>query len=227
MLCLRSRLARTSFLRHHHGIWCGFVTAKTTIAQLEPWGRRAVYLVAPFFFLLAWKYARQFILTISLILVLVSLQFADVMAGKNASLNFFLPFSRFWELLVGAALAFVEVRYGKNKSRLAAQLFPIIGLFLIFHSAFFFDGSTPHPSFHTIIPVLGTALIITFCSKDDLVGKVLSVKPVVGIGLISYSLYLWHFPILHLRVLAQACRQMLRRCSGLRWLLYSRWCLTF
>ena len=46
-----------------------------------------------------------------------------------------------------------------------------------------------------MIPILGVTLVLAFCSKDDFVGKLLSLKPVVGIGLISYSLYLWHFPI--------------------------------
>ena len=52
-----------------------------------------------------------------------------------------------------------------------------------------------HPSFMTMIPVLGTCLIILFGTEDTVVGKILSWKYVVGVGLISYSLYLWHVPI--------------------------------
>ncbi|MDC0968892.1 acyltransferase [Alphaproteobacteria bacterium] len=46
-----------------------------------------------------------------------------------------------------------------------------------------------------MIPILGVALVLAFCSAEDFVGKILSFKPIVGVGLISYSLYLWHFPI--------------------------------
>ena len=110
-------------------------------------------------------------------------------------MNFFLPFSRFWELLVGSSLAFIELKYGRIKNPILTQTLPIIGLFLITHSILFFDAQTPHPSFQTLIPILGVALVLAFCSAEDFVGKILSFKPIVGVGLISYSLYLWHFPI--------------------------------
>ena len=71
----------------------------------------------------------------------------------------------------------------------------MIGLYLVAYSILFFDGKTPHPSFHTLIPIVGVALIIGFASKDELVGRVLGSKPFVWVGLISYSAYLWHFPI--------------------------------
>ena len=125
----------------------------------------------------------------------MSIQFADFMEVRNSELNFFLPFSRFWELLVGSVLAFIELRYGRAKNPILTQTLPIIGLFLITHSILFFDANTPHPSFQTLMPILGVALVLAFCSAEDFVGKILSLKPIVGVGLISYSLYLWHFPI--------------------------------
>ena len=71
----------------------------------------------------------------------------------------------------------------------------MLGLYLVAYSILFFDGNTPHPSFNTLIPIIGVALIIGFASKDELVGRVLGSKPFVWVGLISYSAYLWHFPI--------------------------------
>ena len=153
------------------------------------------YIVVPIIILVIWKFARASLLTLLIGMLIMSIQFADVMEVINSELNFFLPFSRFWELLVGSTLAFVELKYGRSKNQILIQTLPIIGLFLIAHSILFFDANTPHPSFRTLMPILGVSLILAFCSTDDLVGKMLSLKPIVGIGLISYSLYLWHFPI--------------------------------
>ena len=75
-------------------------------------------------------------------------------------------------------------------------LLPLIGLFFILCSILFlFDNKSQHPSLYTLIPVTGVCLIIWFSKKDEVVTKILSSKLFVGIGLISYSLYLWHFPI--------------------------------
>ena len=153
------------------------------------------YIIVPIIILAIWKFARASLLTLLIGMLIVSIQFADVMEVRNSELNFFLPFSHFWELLVGSALAFIELKYGRSKNPILTQTLPITGLFLIAHSIIFFDASTPHPSFQTLIPILGVALVLAFCSTEDFVGKILSLKPIVGIGLISYSLYLWHFPI--------------------------------
>ena len=74
-------------------------------------------------------------------------------------------------------------------------ILPSIGLFLILHSILFLNNQMFHPSFYTLYPVIGICLIIWFSGKDELITKILSTKLFVGIGLISYSLYLWHYPI--------------------------------
>jgi hypothetical protein len=66
---------------------------------------------------------------------------------------------------------------------------------IIAYSIFSFDNTTPHPSLHTLIPIFGITLIIGFASSNDLFVKVLGSKPLVWLGLVSYSAYLWHFPI--------------------------------
>lgn len=124
-----------------------------------------------------------------------SFLFSDIMSENFRELNFFLPFSRFWELLVGSLLAFFEWKYGKLKNPVAVKIFPLVGLFLIVCSVLSFDHTIPHPGSATLVPVIGTALVIAFCQSDVGVGKILSFSPLVGIGLISYSLYLWHFPV--------------------------------
>ena len=93
-------------------------------------------------------------------------------------------------------LAIRELNHKTIDKGIGTKILPMLGLYLIVYTILFFDGKTPHPSFHTLIPIAGVALIIGFASKDELVGKVLGSKPFVCVGLISYSAYLWHFPIL-------------------------------
>ena len=72
----------------------------------------------------------------------------------------------------------------------------LLSLFLhLFHSILYFNDEMFHPSLYTLSPIIGVCLIIWFSNKDELITKILSIKLFVGIGLISYSLYLWHYPI--------------------------------
>jgi peptidoglycan/LPS O-acetylase OafA/YrhL len=153
------------------------------------------YFIFPALAVVIYKYFRAHFLTIILVLSLLSLLFAELMEARNSELNFFLPLSRFWELGAGSVLAFKELNHKQAEGTFLQRLFPTFGLCLVAYSILFFDGETPHPSFHTIVPIFGVALIIGFASKDELVGTILSSKPFVWIGLISYSAYLWHFPI--------------------------------
>ena len=59
-----------------------------------------------------------------------------------------------------------------------------------------FDADTPFPSLYTLIPTLGTGLLILSAVPNTFIYKLLCLKPIVGIGLISYSIYLWHQPML-------------------------------
>ena len=126
---------------------------------------------------------------LSSVMLLLSLLFSNAMSMQNVSLNFYLPMSRFWELLVGSILAYLELKRGRVQNRIAKIIFPIIGFYLIAYSILFFEVNTPHPGIITLIPIIGSAFIIAFSSKEDFVGKVLGSKPFVGIGLISYSVY--------------------------------------
>jgi hypothetical protein len=100
-----------------------------------------------------------------------------------------------WELLAGSILAYFEITKGyRSKNKKLNSIFPTIGFLLIGHFIFFKD-EMDHPSFITLSPIIGVCLIIWFSHKDELITKILSTKLFVGIGLISYSLYLWHYPI--------------------------------
>jgi hypothetical protein len=101
-----------------------------------------------------------------------------------------------WELLAGSILAYFEITKGhRSQNRTLNLILPFIGLILIGHSILFFNEEIFHPSFYTLSPIIGVCLIIWFSNQDELITKILSSKLFVGIGLISYSLYLWHYPI--------------------------------
>ena len=153
------------------------------------------YILFPIIMIIIWKVARSHLVPFLLILLIASFQFAETFGGINPELNFFFSLSRFWELLVGCLLAVIELKYGRLNNPLVVQTLPIFGLFLILHSITFFNPNIPHPGFRSLIPIIGVSFIIAFCSTSDFLGKALSKKPVVWVGLISYSLYLWHFPI--------------------------------
>jgi len=93
----------------------------------------------------------------------------------------------------------LRLEYGgvsqKNKIKKNEAL-SMFGMLLITYSIFAFDANTPFPSLYTIAPTLGTALIILFTTDATITHKLLSQRILVGVGLISYSAYLWHFPLL-------------------------------
>jgi peptidoglycan/LPS O-acetylase OafA/YrhL len=108
---------------------------------------------------------------------------------------FYLLPSRAWELLCGAALALnlVPAISGAVLRQIAATS----GLGMVLLAVFLFDAETQFPGFAALLPCLGTALIIHAGSDAQTwVSRALSAKALVFLGLISYSLYLWHWPIL-------------------------------
>jgi len=153
------------------------------------------YVFFPILVLVVWKYAQQYLTSIFIIAFLVSLQMADHGSVANPDATFYLLHSRAWELLAGAVLAKFSIDYGRLSHPFLDATMPAVGLFLILNAIFFFNHDMKHPSFMTLLPVLGTVIIIWFANKGELVTDMLSTKVFVGLGLISYSLYLWHFPV--------------------------------
>ena len=83
----------------------------------------------------------------------------------------------------------------KNFYNAYEKFLPAVGIVLIIFSFLFYKDDMFHPSIMTVIPVTGVALIIWFAGKKDYISKILSTKFFVSIGLISYSLYLYHYPL--------------------------------
>ena len=126
------------------------------------------------------------------LLALASLAVAEWGWRNYPSQNFYFTPSRLWELLAGSICAAILYRRTQMKSEILAAL----GLAMILFSTVVFDAALPFPSLYTLVPVVGTCLIILFAEGGTMTARVLSIKPFVGIGLISYSAYLWHQPLL-------------------------------
>jgi peptidoglycan/LPS O-acetylase OafA/YrhL len=154
------------------------------------------YILFPILLLVTFKYFRKHLLTILVVGLIISLQMADWGSRSYPSASFYFLHTRMWELLAGSILAYFEITLGhRSKNKTLNLILPSIGLFFIGHSILFFNDKMFHPSFYTLSLIIGVCLIIWFSNKDELITKILSLKLFVGIGLISYSLYLWHYPI--------------------------------
>ena len=153
------------------------------------------YIVFPLIAIVGFRFLKRHLFSLIFGLSLLSITFAEVMEAANPDLNFYLPFSRFWELAVGSMLAFGGRYSALSDGGLAFKVLPLLGLCLVVCSILFFDGAYPHPGFLTVIPIIGVSLIIGFASQEELVGKLLGSRAFVWVGLVSYSAYLWHFPI--------------------------------
>jgi peptidoglycan/LPS O-acetylase OafA/YrhL len=154
------------------------------------------YIIFPITFFIIFKYFRKYLTHILILGFLISLGLAEWTSKNYPSLSFYFLHTRLWELLAGSILAYYEVIRGhRSKYKILNLILPMVGLLLIGHSVFFFNDQIYHPSFLTLSSIIGVCLIIWFSNKDEFITKILSSKLFVGIGLISYSLYLWHYPI--------------------------------
>ena len=154
------------------------------------------YLVFPLILLFLRK--RRYLLTSIVGLGLMSLAWAQVQVIRQPEHAFFMMPSRFWELLAGG-VAYMVGGNDENKHSLLTlknQLMSFVGAILVAISLIVLDQSWSFPGVAAIPPVVGTVLILQFATPATIVGKVLSSMPLVAIGLISYSAYLIHQPIL-------------------------------
>jgi peptidoglycan/LPS O-acetylase OafA/YrhL len=157
------------------------------------------YILFTIIFFLIFRFFKKFVIFFLILGFIISLGLAHSLSNYAPNFNFFSLPTRVWELLAGSIIAYFEIKYGRSKQKNLNLILPGVGLFLIAYSIFFFNDKLNvnifHPSFKTLLPIIGVCLIIWFSSKNDLITKTLSSKLLVNIGLISYSLYLWHYPI--------------------------------
>ena len=154
------------------------------------------YILFPIVLLITFKYFRKYLIHILILGFIISLGLADWTSRNYSSTSFYFLHTRMWELLAGSILAYFEIKLGhRSKNKTLNLILPLIGLILIITTIVFFKFHFPHPSFYTLPSILGTCLIIWFGNEKDFTSKLLSSKIFVTLGLVSYSLYLWHYPI--------------------------------
>jgi len=152
------------------------------------------YVIWPLLLTLVWMRNWGF-LTITAAIAALSFATNIYLVGKNPSSAFYLPITRFWELMIGCGLAYLSLhrphplhRYRNIQSTFGFALLAI-GLLLL-------DKTRPFPGWWAALPTLGALFIISAGQNAWLNRHILSNKLMVWFGLISYPLYLWHWPIL-------------------------------
>jgi peptidoglycan/LPS O-acetylase OafA/YrhL len=154
------------------------------------------YLVWPLLILVMFRLRRNSIVPILAGITLFSIIYSDYLCNHSPSTAFYMLPSRAWELGTGGLVAVASLPRLRSTGLL--NLLAITGLALVFVPMLMLDGTMPFPGRNALPSVLGIALLLYTGGQQEksIVFRLLSWKPFVAIGLISYSLYLWHWPLI-------------------------------
>ena len=174
-----------------------FDNAADTKPLLHLWSlgiEEQFYIVWPLFLAFFWRYSRH--LGWAFIGVMgVSLTYSEIISHRDVVADFYSPFTRFWELALGAALAHSALIKPNLDSKIRS-LISWFGLFLLIVAVIIIQKNYLFPGLWALLPTMGAACII-FAGEDAWVNRqLLSLRMFVWFGLMSYPLYLWHWPLL-------------------------------
>jgi len=174
-----------------------------TAAELKPllhtWSlsvEEQYYLLFPLFLLLTWRLGKRWVLALLGAVFFTSLAVAQWASLEKPAAAFYLLPTRGWELLLGAFAAFYLARAHRTGFRRGVcEAGGWLGVALIFYAVFAYSKTTPFPGLYALVPTLGALLVIVFATQKTSVGRFVGNRAFVGIGLLSYSAYLWHQPL--------------------------------
>lgn len=176
-----------------------FDTASELKPLLHTWSlavEEQYYLIVPLFLAYLWRFGLRAVAAALIGVVLLSLAAAQWGAFHWPAANFFLLPTRAWELAIGALTALYLAYSGPPTLGIVLRnALSLAGLGAIAIAVFGFDAKTPFPSLYALLPVLGTAAIVIFATPATWIGALLGTRALVGVGLVSYSAYLWHQPL--------------------------------
>ena len=171
-----------------------FATEAELLPMLHTWSlavEEQYYLFFPLLLLFTWRCGKTRVFFLIATIAVLSLTLSEWGWRYKEVANFYLAPTRAWELLAGSMAAFALQYQGAKNNNLLA----LVGLLAIVSTMFLYSDKTPFPSLYAAVPVAGVVLLILYAHKDTWVARLLSTKILVGIGLISYSAYLWHQPL--------------------------------
>jgi len=177
-----------------------FDTAAETKPLLHLWSlgvEEQFYILWPLLLGILWKRKFNFLLA-TLLVAIVSFAINIYWVERDPAASFFLPFSRIWELMVGGILAYIVLHRPHYLSRNSAllSLMSLLGLVLIGASIFLVTKHTKFPGWWALLPTMGAFLVIAGGPVVSVNRYLLGSRPAVWVGVISYPLYLWHWPLL-------------------------------
>lgn len=138
--------------------------------------------------------SRRSVIALMVFVAIVSFALSSWLVFRSPDFTFYMLPLRAWELLVGSILAITATAALPDRNQVRDAV-SVAGLAAILAAVFLYDAQTPFPGASAAAPVLGAGALI-WSGPQSLVGRVLSFKPLVFVGLISYSLYLWHWPVI-------------------------------
>ena len=185
----------SNFLLWHESGYFDPVSEQKPLLHLWSLGiEEQFYLIWPIMIWLTIKYKRGLIFSIVMMTILsfgANIYFAE----KDSVNDFFSPLTRFWELMIGALIAYQELHHHKKIPTIRSHLYSIVGFLGLMITIAFFNSNLKYPSFYGLIPTLSCAILIK-SGEQAFINRYLLSFPILGvIGLISYPLYLWHWPL--------------------------------